>query len=118
MGLTAEAERAGPPVSGRLPRDSAPLFKDNGSLLASMILPPPGPRAPAARSLVPHGCCWQLVLTLLIFSGGLIRHGFPVRTQMPPAYWVNQGLICFLGQQAGHGSFLRSLMFQSIMKNE
>lgn len=92
----SEADR--PPVSGRLPRDSAPLFEDNGSLLASMIMPPPGPQAPAARSLVPHGCRWQLVLMLLISSGGIICHRFLVRTQMPCAYWVNKGLICFFGQ--------------------
>lgn len=114
-GADSWSEAGRPPVSGQLPRDPAPLFEDNGSLLASMIMPPPGPKAPAARSLVPHGRCWQLVLTLLIFSGGIIRHRFLVRTQMPCAYWVNKGLICFFGQ-AWQGSFLCSLMFQSIMK--
>lgn len=116
-GADSWSEAGRPPVSGRLPWDSAPLFEDNGSLLASMIMPPPGQQAPAARSLAPHGCRWQLVLMLLIFSGGIIRHRFLVRTQMPCTYSMNKGLICFFGQ-AWQGSFFCSLMFQSIMKNE
>lgn len=107
MGLTAEAKQAGgPPVSGRLPQDSMDPYWP----LWLCHLPD--------HSQVPRGCCWQLVLTLLIFSGGRVRHRFPVKAQMPRAHWANEALICVLEQQARHGSFLRSLMFQSIMKNE
>lgn len=89
MGLTAEAKQAGlrylavPPA----PRGPGPVVWGQWIFIGSYDYATSSTTSPAACCrLVPHARRWQLVLRLLIFSKGIIRHRFPVRTQMPCAY--------------------------------